>query len=32
MRSGQRSKSFRVGHYHGEIDKEGEKLYIRHIA
>ena len=32
MRSGQRSKSFRVVHYHGETDEGGEKLYIKHIG
>ena len=32
MRSGQRSKIFQVGHYHGEIDEGGKKLYITHIA
>ena len=32
MRGGQRSKSFRVGHYHVEIDEGREKFYIRHIA
>ena len=32
VRSGQRSKSFRVGHYHGEIDEGEENLYIRFTA